>query len=182
MFGQRRLKQASHHPKQVRVYVPLVGLFLISLFVAASVAAQQRDTKENALAIEIGKTGLIYNLAFDHRFGMKKFGLRLSAGSNFYRYKRAATAGGGVYGLLGGRRHFLELGADLLYLHVEEVSDDQRGLTLFYPDFPISTYYASLNIGYRVYGEKTLFRIGVAPGVFKEGFIAGGYIGFGLRL
>jgi hypothetical protein len=88
--------------------------------------------------------------------------------------------GGGGYHLIGKTSNFLEVGADLNYLSVDEVSDDQRGFVLIYPDYSIQTYYVSINIGYRRYGKSNLFRIGFAPGFIKQDFIPGGYISYGI--
>lgn len=137
--------------------------------------------KSSALSFELGKTGLIYNLNYDHKFGDKNFGFRVDAGSNLAKYLEASMVGGGGYYLIGKRNHFFELGADLNYLSVYEVSDDQISIVFIYPDYTIKTYYASLNLGFRKYGKRSLFRIGFSPGFFSKGFIPGGYISYGGR-
>jgi hypothetical protein len=71
------------------------------------------------------------------------------------------------------------LGIDVNYLSVNEISDDQIGIPLVYPNYTIKTYYASLNCGYRKYGNNSLFRIGISPGFIKTEFIPGGYISYG---
>ena len=136
--------------------------------------------KDNALSFELGKTGLIYNINFDHKFKDHNFGLRVCMGSNFYKYLTLFTTGAGGYYLKRIQNNFLELGVDINYLTVDEVSDDQKGVTLIYPNYAVNTYYASANIGYRRYGKKTLFRIGFSPGIIKNDFLPGGYISYGL--
>ncbi len=133
-----------------------------------------------ALSIEIGKTGIIFNAYYDHKFS--KFGFRLGAGSNFNKYLRATTFGGGGFYLQGKEKNFLEIGADLNYLIVEEISDDQRSFSFIYPDYETKTFLASINLGYRLYTRQLLFRIGISPGVTKNDFIPGGYISLGVIL
>ena len=157
----------------------LIIIFLFSC--TLSCAQKYSNEKINAVSFELGKTGLLYNINFDHKF-KNDVGVRLGIGSNLNKYLSVFTAGGGSYYLLGHSKNFLELGIDLFYLSVEENSDDQKGFPLIYPDFPIKTYYVSANIGYRRYGAKTLFRIGASPGFIKDKFLTGGYISYGLRL
>jgi len=152
------------------------------MFFFFSICNAQTETHQNnnALSLELGKSGLIYNLNFDHKFQDKSFGLRIGVGSNFSKYLPAFSTGAGGYYLIGHETNFLELGVDLNYLSVDEVSDDQKGVPLIYPNYPIKTFYASANIGYRRYGKKTLFRVGVSPGFIKNDFLPGGYVSFGL--
>ena len=138
------------------------------------------NPKNNAISFELGKSGLIYNLNFDYKFQDKSFGIRLGLGSNFSKNLQAFMTGGGGYYLFGHETHFFELGIDLNYLSITEASDDQKGVSLIYPDYPIKTFYTSGNIGYRKYGKKTLFRIGISPGLIKNDFLPGGYVSFGL--
>lgn len=154
----------------------LYFLFVFTICMAQSTP----DSKLNALSFELGKSGLIYNINFDHKFQNKNFGFRAGIGSNLSKYLGAFTTGAGGYYLTGKANNFLELGVDLNYLSVTENSDDQRGIPLIYPDYPIKTFYASADIGYRRYGTKTLFRIGFAPGFIKNNFVPGGYISYGL--
>ena len=157
-------------------------LIIILLFSYAICNAQKSSNEKiNAISFELGKTGLLYNINFDHKF-KNNFGVRLGIGSNLNKYLSVFTAGGGSYYLVGHSKNFMELGIDLFYLSVEENSDDQKGFPLIYPNFPIKTYYVSANIGYRRYGAKTLFRIGASPGFIKDKFLTGGYISFGWRL
>jgi hypothetical protein len=146
-----------------------------------TICTAQTTSKLNAVSFEIGKTGLIYNLTFDHKAATKNFGLRLGVGSNFAKYLNAISIGGGGYYLVGKTNHFLELGIDLQYLIVDEVSDDQKGFSFVYPDYSIKAFYPSLNLGYRAYGKRILFRVGFSPGVIDDDFVPGGYISFGLR-
>ena len=154
-------------------------LLLFLFFCMASGHTQTTDnSRKNALSFELGKTGLIYNLGFDHRFPGKNFGFRFTIGSNFGKHLHAFSAGGGGYYLAGKKKHF-ECGIDLHYLSVDEVSDDQKGFVLIYPDYSIKTIHASIDLGYRKYGNKSLFRIGVAPGFIKNDFLPGAYISYG---
>lgn len=155
-------------------------LYLLFAF-TISKAQTGNHSGNNALSFEVGKTGLIYNVNFDHRFQKNNFGFRLGMGSNFAKYLQAFTSGAGGYYLIGQEKNFLELGIDLNYLSVDEISNDQRSITFLYPDYPIKTFYTSANIGFRNYGKRTLFRIGVSPGFIKNDFLTGGYISIGFR-
>ena len=157
---------------------------LFSFFVCSSLCVAQttQKTSLNAISFELGKTGLLYNLTFDHQFAEKHLGFRVGAGSNFSSYLNVKTVGAGGYYLLGKQNRFLELGVDVQYLVVNERSDDQKGITLIYPDYSVKTLYTSLNVGYRSYGKRTLFRIGFSPGLIKGKFVPGGYVSFGVRL
>lgn len=157
-----------------------ITLLSALLFLFVNLYSQDKsDAKANSVSLELGKTGLLYNLNFDHKIKNKNTGYRVSAGSNFAKYLSAFSATGGGYLLLGKKKTLLELGIDAGFLKVDEISDDQKGLSLVYPDYSIQTFYASLNAGIRVYGQKSLFRAGISPGVLKDGFLAGGYISFG---
>lgn len=149
---------------------------------AITICQAQKDpiSKNNALSFELGKSGLVYNLNFDHKFHDKKIGFRVDIGSFFSKYLNSITTGGGFYYLFGQKINFFETGIDLNYLGVTKRSDDQLGVPLFYPNYPVKTYYASVNFGYRKYGQKTLFRIGISPGIIKNNFIPGAYVSFGL--
>ncbi|RYZ21005.1 MAG: hypothetical protein EOO10_22740 [Chitinophagaceae bacterium] len=161
----------------------ILTAFFATLFSVTLCNAQTSEKlKSNAISFELGKTGLIYNLTFDHKVETKNFGFRLNAGSNLAKYLNAISVGGGGYFLVGKTKHFLELGLDLQYLIVDEVSNDQKGVSFVYPDYSIKTFFPSLNLGYRAYGKKTLFRIGVSPGLIESEIIPGAYISIGLRL
>lgn len=148
------------------------------VFFCLTVLAQaQGQSKNNAMFLELGKTGVMYNLGFDHRIANKSVGLRMTLGSNFGSNVNAFSTLGGAYYLFGQKNNHLEFGVDIGYLKTDEISDDQ--FALFYPDFSISTFYTSMNIGYRRYGQKTVFRIGISPGFIKTGSIRGGYISYG---
>ena len=134
-----------------------------------------------ALSFELGKTGIIFNLNYDQK--ISKFGFRFGVGSNFDRYLKASTFGGGVFYLFGKEKIFFETGAELNYLSIEKFSDDQkRGVSLVYPDYDTKTFLANMNLGFRVYSKKLLFRIGASPCVTKKEFIPGGYVSIGLVL
>lgn len=156
----------------------IIALLLVKPY---STAQSSAKPKSNTLSLELGKTGLIYNLVFDHRFKSGPMGVRATIGSNFSRYLSLLTTGAGAYYLTGKANRHLELGVDLNYLVVDEVSDDQRGLQMVYPDYTIKTAYTSFNIGYRSYSQQTMFRIGLSPGFTKEEFVPGGYISVGWR-
>ena len=152
-----------------------------AILISVTLCSAQTTPKTNAVSFELGKTGLIYNLTFDHKVATKNFGFRLGVGSNLAQYLNATVVGVGGYYLVGKTNRFLELGADLQYLIVDEVSDDQKGFSFVYPDYSIRTFYPSVNLGYRAYGKQTLFRIGFSPGVIDNDFVPGGYMSFGLR-
>lgn len=150
-----------------------------SIFLLATPAAGQ-DAR-NSISLEIGKTGLIYNLNFDHSL-KPGAGLRMVIGSNFSRNMNAIHAGIGGYKLFGKQKHHFECGLDVNFLKIDEVSDDQKGFSFVYPDYTVNTYYLSLNFGYRRLSGKTIFRAGISPGYIKDGFIPGGYVSYGLQL
>ena len=95
---------------------------------------------------------------------------------------KATNFGGGIFYLIGKQKNFFEIGAELNYLKINEVSDDQRGFSFVYPDYTTKTFLANLNLGYRAYFGKILFRIGASPCVTKNEFIPGGYLSVGLVL
>ncbi|HET6996031.1 MAG TPA: hypothetical protein VFI06_13655 [Chitinophagaceae bacterium] len=161
---------------------PFAITIFITFFCVTLCNSQASDKPKIALSFELGKTGLIYNLNFDYKFAEKDFGFHSSVGSNFGRYLNAKTFGGGVYYLAGKKSHFLEIGADLQYLLIDEVSDDQKGLSFVYPNYSIKTLFPGLNLGYRVYGRKTLFRVGFSSNLIKSDFVPGGYISYGVLL
>jgi hypothetical protein len=157
-------------------------LLPLMLFCACTIIchAQTPSIKNNnAISFELGKTGLVYNITFDHRFKNTHIGFRATAGAILAKYVAASVFGGGAYYLVGKRNKFLEVGADVQRIHVEEISNDQRTVVFFYPDYTISTWYPSVNIGYRSYGKKSLFRIGFSPGIIEGKFIPGGYVSIG---
>lgn len=135
----------------------------------------------NAISFEIGKNGIIYNLTYDYKPLTKNFGFRIGVGSNLATYLNAFSIGTGSYYLFGQKKQFLELGLDVQYLRVDEVSNDQVGFAIVYPDYSIKAFYPSMNIGYRAYGKIALFRVGASPGLIKNEFIPGGYISIGFR-
>lgn len=158
----------------------LITIFAIFICATLCNAQTTEKPKLNALSFELGKTGLIYNLNFDHKLDAKNFGFRFNAGSNLAKYLNAITVGAGGYSLIGRQNRFLELGVDIQYLIVDEVSDDQRGFSFIYPDYSVKTIYPSLNLGYRSYGKRTLFRVGFSPGLIKSEFVPGGYLSYGV--
>ena len=151
------------------------------LLLGSSLCAQ--ETKNNkAISIEAGKTGAIANLIFDAK-AQKNWGYRLFAGSNFGKTVSLINVGAGAYYLLGKKDRFLELSTDLSYLSVDVVSDDQYRFGNFVaPNYDVQSLYTTFNIGYRAYGRKTLFRVGIAPGFIKNDFLPGGYLSLGFRL
>ncbi len=165
----------------MKLHITTPVLFL-SFCLTVCKAQTSDKVKYDAFSFELGKTGFIYNLTFDHKFQSKNYGFRIGFGGNPANYLSIFSAGGGGYYLIGKKNNYFELGIDLSYLTVDESSDDQRGVVLFYPDYPIKTYYASMNLGYKHYGHKNMFRIGISPGFFKTGFLPGGYVSFGLAI
>lgn len=154
---------------------------ICAILVSMTICNAQTSPKINAVSVELGKTGFIYNLTFDHKVARGNFGFRVGAGTNFARYLNGVSVGGGGYYLLGKTDRYLELGVDFQYLSIDEVSDDQKGFAFVYPDYTIRAFYPSLNLGYRVYSKRTLFRTGLSPGFVDSDFVPGGYISFGLR-
>ena len=151
-------------------------LFSFSIGLMNCVAQENAKQKDNSLSLEIGKTGLIFNINFDHKFKNSNAGIRIYAGSNFGKYLTAYSTGAGAYCLV--HKNF-EIGIDAGFYKVDEVSDDQKGFVLINPDYSISTFYTALNIGYRKKHNNKLFRVGVSPGLINKGFIPGGYISYG---
>ncbi len=145
-------------------------------------AQTSEKPKLNAVSFELGKTGLIYNLNFDHRIATKNYGFRLGVGSNLGKYLNVTAIGGGSYHLMGSKNDFFELGLDVQYLIANEISDDQKGFAsiFIYPNYAIKTLYPSLNLGYRRYGNSTLFRTGLTPGLINSKLIPGGYLSLGI--
>ena len=162
--------------QQYLYFLFLAGFLLINI----DCPAQTNSERNKALYFEAGKSSLIYCMYFDYKLPRKKIGIRLGGGSNFAKYLRASTAGGGAYYLVGNIKNNLELGLDLHYLNIDEISIDQRGFVFVYPQHSTSTYYVTTNIGYRHYGKHSLFRIGFAPGFIKDDFVPGGYFSFGI--
>ncbi len=149
-----------------------------SLLLISAISNAQRKQVQS-LSVELGKNGVVINIIYDHQFAPTGFGLRVGAGSNFAKYLRAYTATAGGYKLFGASNSLFELGVDIQYLDIDEVSDDQKGFTLVYPDFSTQTFFTSLNLGLRKYFKKGVFRIGIAPGLTKHGFLPGAYLSFG---
>ncbi len=162
----------------------ILVLFLL-FFVFGFGKAQTVDKiRNNALSFELGKTGLIYNISFDHRYLRNKkgqMGLRILAGSNFGKYFNAFTVGGGIYFLFGRNKDFFEMDLAATYLKYERISNDQRGVILVYPNHSFSENYMPLSLGYRKELRKKLFRIGISGGFIQNDFIAGGYLSYGFR-
>jgi len=155
---------------------------VITLFFFTNLFSQDKKIQQNSLALELGKSGLIYNLFFDKLFNDALFGIKVGLGSNFGKYTRALMFQAGGYRLFGKKNRFFETGIDLHYLDINEESDDQFGISSFvYPNYSTNTLYITFNAGYRNIYRKTIFRIGASPGFTKKEFIPGGYISFGLR-
>lgn len=112
----------------------------------------------NAVSVEIGKTGAIFNLTYDRKGETSKIGLRAFAGSNFSSHINVLNIVGGAYYLAGKRASFFELGTDLSYLQVQVNSNDQlRAAYLVAPAYDTRTLSTSFNNGYRHLGHNTLF-------------------------
>lgn len=154
-------------------------LFFSFVLLFIAVISDGQNNKIQSLSIELGKNGLLMNIIYDYQFSKTHFGFRTGAGTNFSKYLQARTATIGGYKLFGNNNRYFELGADIQYLNIYEVSDDQKGFALLYPDFSTSTLYPSLNLGVRKYNKKSMFRAGVSPGFTKHGFLPGAYLSFG---
>ncbi len=153
----------------------ICSLFLLFLFMES----KSQNKPVQSLSAELGKNGLITNIIYDYQFSKFQFGFRVGAGTNFAKYIQARTITAGGYKLFGKGKDLFELGIDIQYLDVNEVSDDQRGIPTIYPDYSTKTLYSSLNIGFRKYNKKSMFRIGIAPGITNDGFLPGAYLSFG---
>lgn len=154
--------------------------FLFGLSLLFTVINAQ-DKSVQSLSVELGKNGLIVNIIYDYQFLKSQFGFRAGAGTNFAKYLQARTITAGGYKLFGKGKEFFELGIDIQYLHVIEVSDDQGVIPTIYPDYSTKTLYPSLNIGYRKCNKKSMFRIGIAPGITNDGFLPGAYLSLGFK-
>lgn len=163
----------------MKIAILYVGLFFWIPFYATG---QQDMLKPlNTLSVELGKTGIIWGAYWDKKFASGKSGFRVGGGHNFGRYYSAGMIGGGVYRLLGGDRDFFETGVDVVLFTGTLISDDQvSGLgDIVYPRVTIAAIYPSVNLGYRRYGKKNIFRMGIAPSYLNKEFFTGGYISFG---
>jgi len=158
-----------------------ITLLACLLYISISFA-QTHKQRIQSISLEIGKTGLIYNLNYDYKLPNNNIGFRVGIGSNLGQYVQLFSFGGGSYYLFGSKQKFFELGGELHYLTVVEISNDQRSFAdiFIFPNDPVKTFYASLNAGYRQSRKKTLFRAGIAPGFYKNGFIPGAYVSFGI--
>ena len=156
-------------------------LFFFLAFLFISIISLAQEKKTQSLSAELGKNGLLAGIIYDYQFSRSQFGFRAGAGTNFAKYLKASTATLGGYKLFGKDNKYFELGADIQYLYIDEVSDDQKGFVLLYPDFSTSTLYPSLNIGFRKYAKKSIFRAGLSPGFTKHGFLPGAYLSFGFK-
>jgi hypothetical protein len=143
---------------------------------------QKINIKNNALSVELGKVGLIYNAVFSHTIKNKNYGYKINAGTNFSTYQKLLQAGVGAFYIKGKKNNFVELGLDLNYLNYNEVSDDQRGINLLLLKKYTKTLYSNVNLGYQYSNNNNLFRVGFSPGVMNTGFVFGGYISFGIKL
>ena len=88
---------------------------ILTMFFYKSFSQQTSSIK--ALSLELGKTGIIFNLNYDQKFS--RLGFRVGAGSNFNKYLKAITFGGGGYYLIGKEKNFFEIGTEVNYLSVE---------------------------------------------------------------
>ncbi len=82
-----------------------VALTTIVVLITIHCNSQKIDVAHhNALSIEIGKTGMIFDLTYDHKFKTNSFGFRVIGGSNLGRYLTLKTFGGGGYSLIGKKK------------------------------------------------------------------------------
>ena len=149
-----------------------------------SVLAQNRieSPKFNIISFQIGKQGILFNINYDHKFQNKNWGYKVETGTSFTKDFRVNTFAFGNYILKGQNTNFLELGLDINYLYSYISQDDVSGsgLTFFYDDY--NTLYPNLNIGYRKYYKRGMFRLGFAPGYLRDRFLYGGYVSIGIKL
>lgn len=163
----------------MKTYLALICAILLCVTLSSGQTSEK--TKLNAVSLELGRTGLVCNINVDHRLATKNFGFQFGAGSNFGKYLNLKSVGGGGYYLIGKTNNFFELGLNLQYLVVNEISDDQRSPAdiFIFPDYAVKTLFPSLNLGYRLYRKNTLFKIGFSPGVIESKLIPGGYMSYG---
>lgn len=158
-------------------------LYPLTLFLLIQLHLQSQSRPpvpgRNAVSFELGKNGLVFNLSLDHKFQNTKFGLKSNIGSNLGVNTISIITGAGGYYLFGKDRKFLELGLDIYYYMVDNPQDDVVGLPLFFPNSNSNTVYPSLNIGYRKYKTRSIFRCGLSPGYIKPWFIPGAYVSWG---
>jgi hypothetical protein len=164
----------------------IIVLIILSFHADCQIAGSTTVTPEklNVVSAEFGKTMLTGNISFDHKFKESNKGFRAFIGANISKYRKAFTAGAGGYILIGKLNNYFELGSDLGYIDVGDISDSSASgkLKLIYPDFSTKSYILSLNAGYRRYSKNMLLRIGFSPFLIKEGISPGGYFSIGFRL
>lgn len=166
----------------MRKFLFWAGFLFFLIITSPKTLSAQQTTAARSLNIGIGNNGLVVNLYYDQTIRTKNFGFRIGAGSNFAKYLKEITGSGGFYYLIGEDGNFFETGLDAGYLSIEENSKDQKGFTFLMPDKAISSFYGSINLGYRLVGHKFMFRIGAAPGIIKNNFIPGAYTSIGIIL
>jgi hypothetical protein len=157
-----------------------ISIFLAVLFFASKAQAV-KNTSRYAVGIEAGKLGAVFHLIYDYRVKSLQWGMRANAGRNFGKYLDVFQTGAGAYYLLGKKNNHLEMGLDVNYFYADEISDDQRpGISLI-PVRNASTIFTSGNLGYRHYGVRTVFRVGVSQGYIHsvKNYYTGAYLGFG---
>ena len=88
----------------------VTSIFCLLLCFTVCNAQSTDKSRINAFSFELGKSGLIYNLYYDHKFQDKNLGIRIGIGSNFAKYLAAFSTGGGGYYLLGHKKSFFEIG------------------------------------------------------------------------
>ena len=160
----------------------ILFLLVLGLFFSLTLFSQTGKSFKYSLSAEIGKSGLIYSIIFDNTLKDTRYGLRAGAGTNFGRYTNVLMGLVGGYRLFGKGLHNFETGLDIHYLNISVTSTDQfRVSSLVYPDYPTTTYYITLNAGYRLKARNVLFRLGIAPGFTKDEFIFGSYVSCGFR-
>jgi hypothetical protein len=166
----------------MRKFLFWVGFLFFLMITSPKTLLAQQATTTRSLNVGIGNNGLVVNLYYDQTIKTKNYGFRIGAGSNFAKYLKEITGSAGFYYLIGRKGNFFETGLDAAYLSIEENSGDQKGFTFLMPDKTISSFYGSMNLGYRLVGHKFVFRIGAAPGIVKNNFIPGAYTSIGIIL
>ncbi|HTI06985.1 MAG TPA: hypothetical protein VL832_00475 [Puia sp.] len=138
-----------------------------------------------AIYAEIGGAGVVLSLNYDTRLTKKEGGLGVRGGIGYSCSSNPSflTVPVGLNYLLGGKGHYLEMGAGVSYLHItNDHGYDYLAFAnkAFYKD-RTDLLFETLNIGYRRQSSTTglNFRIGLAP-IFGEGVHGvGGYLGIG---
>ncbi len=165
----------------MKILLLLFPLFIIRCPVFSQ--NKNESPKFNVVSFQIGKQGILFNVNYDHKFQNKNWGYKLETSANLFKGFQLNTFSIGSYILKGNSIKNLELGFDINYLYTWTSQDDVKGANVtFFPEENFNTLYPNLNIGYRKYYQKGMFRVGFAPGYFRDRFLYDGYISIGIKL